>query len=65
MGDHGGDQFAGQGGGRLVALALRKMALQDGLRGALAEVGLEDRGEGQSASRPPAALAVSLQRRRR
>lgn len=65
MGDHGGDQFAGQRGGRLVPLALREMALQDGLRGALTEVGFEDGGEGQAASRPTATLAVSLQRRRR
>ena len=65
MGDDGFDQLAGEGGGGLIALGLGQMALEDRLGGALAEVGLEDRGQRQSTSRPPSALAISLRHHRR
>ena len=65
MGDDGRDELAGQGGGRLVALGLGKVSLEDGLGRPLAEVGLEDRGQRQPASRPSSALAVSLRHHRR
>ena len=65
VGDHGLDQLAGQGGGRLVALGFGQVALEDGPRGALAEVGLEDRGQRESTSRPSSALAISLRPHRR
>jgi hypothetical protein len=63
--DDRGDELAGKRGGRRVALGLREMPLEDGLSGALPEVGLEDRGERQSTSRPSSALPVSLRRHRR
>ena len=65
MGDDRRDQLARQGGGRLVPFRLGEVALQDGLRGALAEVGLEDRGQRESTSRPSSALAISLRPHRR
>jgi len=43
--DDRGDEFAGQRGGRWIALGLSEMPLEDGLSRALPEVGLEDRGE--------------------
>jgi hypothetical protein len=58
--DHGLDQFAGEGGRGLVAFGLGEVALEDGLGCALAEVGLEDRGQRESTSRSSSALAVSL-----
>ena len=65
MGDDGFDQLAGEGGSGLIALGLGQMALEDRLGCALAEVGLEDRGQRQSTSRPPSALAISLRHHRR
>ena len=43
--DHRGDQLAGEGGRGLVALRLGQVSLEDGVRGALTEVGLEDGGQ--------------------
>jgi hypothetical protein len=60
-----GDELAGQRGGGWIAFGLREMPLEDGFGGALPEVGLEDRGERQSTSRPSSALPVSLRRHRR
>jgi hypothetical protein len=65
MGDDGFDQLAGEGGRGLIALGLGQVTLQDRLGGALAEVGLEDRGQRQSTSRPSSALAISLRHHRR
>jgi hypothetical protein len=65
MGDDCGDELPGQSGSGLVALGLGQVALQDGLRRAQAEVGLEDRRKREPASRPPSALLVSLRRHRR
>ena len=65
VGDDRFDQLAGEGGGGLIALGLGQMALEDGLGGALPEVRLEDRGQRQSTSRPPSALAISLRHHRR
>ncbi len=59
------DQLAGQDGGRRVPLGLDEMSLQDRLRGALAEVGLEHGGEGEATTGPTAALSISLRRHRR
>jgi hypothetical protein len=59
------DQLAGQVGGYRLALRVGQMALEDGLRGALAEVGFEDRGERQSPPGATPSLAVSLRRHRR
>ncbi len=63
--DDGGDQFAGQIGCHRITFRVGEMALQDGLGGSLAEVGLEDRGEREPAPHPTSALAVSLRRHRR
>ena len=65
VGDDRFDQLAGEGGGGLIALGLGQMTLEDRFGGALAEVGLEDRGQRQSTSRPPSALAISLRHHRR
>jgi hypothetical protein len=65
MFDHRGDQFAGQGRGGGIALGVGQVSLEDGFRGALAEVGFEDRGERQSTSSATSALPVSLRRHRR
>ena len=65
MGDHGLDQLTGKRRGRLIALGFREMALEDRLGRALTEVRLEDRGQRQSTSRPPSALAVSVRHHRR
>jgi hypothetical protein len=79
MFDHRGDQFAGQRRGRWIAFGLGQMPFEDRLRGALAEVGFEDRGERESTSRrttsaaaarratsaSASALPVSLRRHRR
>jgi len=64
MCDHRDDEFAGQRDGILVALLLRQVTLEDGVGGPLPEVRLEDRGEGQTATGPPAADAVSPRHRR-
>jgi hypothetical protein len=63
--DHDGDQFARQGCRRRIAFGLGEVAFQDGLRGPLTEVGLEDRGERESTPRPTSALPISLRRHRR
>jgi hypothetical protein len=63
--DDRADELAGQGRGRLVPFRLGQVALEDRLGGALPEVGLEDRGQRQSTSRPPSALAISLRHHRR
>jgi hypothetical protein len=65
VGDHGIDQLAGKGCGRLVAPRFGQVALEDGPRGALSEVGLEVRGQRESTSRPSSALAISLRHHRR
>ncbi|HET7167977.1 MAG TPA: hypothetical protein VFI69_02130 [Candidatus Limnocylindrales bacterium] len=63
--DHGCHKLAGQRGRRLVAFRVGQMPLEDRVRGALAEVGLEDRGQRESTSRPSSALAISLRPHRR
>ena len=63
--DHGRDQLAGQIGGHRIALGLGQMSLEDDLRGALSEVGLEDRGERESTPGASSPLPVSLRRHRR
>jgi hypothetical protein len=63
--DDRGDQFPGQRDGRRVAFGFGEMPLQDRFRRALSEVGLEDRGERESTSRPSSALPVSLRPHRR
>ena len=65
MADDRGDEFASERGRGLVALRFGEVPFQDRLRRPLAEVGLEHRGEGESASGPPSSLPVSLQRHRR
>jgi hypothetical protein len=63
--DHGRDQFARQGICRRIAFGLGQVAFQDCLRGPLAEVRFEDRGERESTSCPTSALPISLRRHRR
>ncbi len=65
MRDDPGDELASQRRGVRVAFLLGQVALEDGVRRALPEVRLEDRGEGKPASGPPAADAVSPRRHRR
>jgi hypothetical protein len=65
VGDHGVDQLAGEGGRGLIALGFGEVTLEDRLGRALAEVGLEDRGQRESTSRPSSALAISLRHHRR
>jgi len=50
VGDHRGDELAGQFRGLRVAFELGQMALQNGRRGALAEIGLEDGSERKAAA---------------
>ena len=64
MGHLGRDQVAGQRGSRRVPLLFRQMTFKDGVRGPLSEVRLEDGREGQPATGPPAADAVSPRRHR-
>ena len=64
MVDDGSHQLAGQLGGVRVALLLGQVALEDGVGRALTEVRLEDRREGEPATGPPAANAVSPRHRR-
>jgi hypothetical protein len=63
--DHGGDQFPGQRRGGRIALDLSQMPFEDGLRGPLSEVGLEDRGKRESTSGASSSLPISLRRHRR
>jgi hypothetical protein len=62
--DDRGNQFAGERGGIRVAFLLGKVSLEDRVGGALAEIRLEDRREGEPATGPPAADAVSPRHRR-
>ncbi len=64
VGHLGGDELASERRCVGVALGLRQVALEDGVRRALSEVGLEHGREGQPASGPPAADAVSPRRHR-
>jgi hypothetical protein len=58
------DQLAGERRRVLVAFRLGQMPLEDGVGRALAEIRLEDRREGEPATGPPAADAVSPRHRR-
>jgi hypothetical protein len=60
----GRHQFSRQRGGILVALFIGEVALEDGIGGALPEIRLEDRREGESPAGPPAAYPVSPRRHR-
>ena len=62
--DDGRHELARQRGGIPVPLLLGEVTLEDGIRGALAEVRLEDRREREPPARPPAADAVSPRHRR-
>ena len=62
--DDRGHQLARERRGILVAVLLGEVPLEDGVGGALAEIRLEDRREGEPAARPPAADAVSPRHRR-
>ena len=64
MGHLRGDQVAGQCGRHRIPLLLGQMAFEDGVRGPLSEVRFEDGREGQPATGPPAADAVSPRRHR-
>ena len=64
MQDLGCDQLAGEGRRIRIAFLLGQMALEDGIGRTLPEVRFEDRGEGQPATGPPAANAVSPRRHR-
>jgi hypothetical protein len=63
MRDDRGDELAGERGRVRVAFLLGQVALEDGIRGALPEIRLEDRREGEPATGPPAADAVSPRHR--
>ena len=65
MRDDGRDEVAGHVRGHLVPLRFGQMPFQDGARRALAEVGLEDRGQGETTPGPTTPEAVSLRRHRR
>ena len=60
----GGDQLAGQLGRIGVAFRLGQMAFQHGIRGALPEIRFEHGRQGEPATGPPAADAVSPRRHR-
>ena len=62
--DDRGHQLAGECRGVLVTFLLGEVPLEDRVGGALPEVGLEDRREGEPATGPPAADAVSPRHRR-
>ena len=64
MGDHGGDEFARKRCRILVAFLFGKVSLEDGIRGALSEIRLEDRSQGQPATGPSAADSISPRRHR-
>jgi len=64
MGHDRRDEFAGERRRILVSFLLGKVALEDGIRGALPEVRLEDRRKGQPATRAPATDPVSPRRHR-
>ena len=60
----GCDEFTGQGSRIRVAFLLGQVALEDRVGGALPEVRFEHGREGQPATGPPAANAVSPRRHR-
>ena len=62
--DDRGDQFAGERRRVLVAFLLGQVPLEDCVGRALPEIRLEDRREGEPATGPPAADAVSPRHRR-
>ena len=62
--DDRGHQLARERRRILVALLLGQVPLEDGVGRALAEIRLEDRREGEPATGPPAADAVSPRHRR-
>ncbi|HEY8988002.1 MAG TPA: hypothetical protein VIM39_03200, partial [Candidatus Limnocylindrales bacterium] len=64
MGHLGGHELTGQCRGVLVAFLLGQVALEDGIRGALPEIRLEDRREREAATGPPATYPVSPRRHR-
>ncbi len=64
MVDDGRDQLAGQPRGGFVAFLIGQVSLQDGIRRSLPEIRLEDCREGEPATGPPAADAVSPRHRR-
>ena len=64
MRDLGRDELASERRGVLVALLLRQVALEDGVRRPLPEVRLEHRRECQPATGSPAADPVSPRRHR-
>ena len=64
MGHLGRDEVAGQGRGHRIPFLFGQMAFEDGIRGPLSEVRFEDGREGQPATGPPAADAVSPRRHR-
>ncbi|MEA2619495.1 MAG: hypothetical protein QOC97_268 [Chloroflexota bacterium] len=64
VGHLGRHELTGQGGGVLVAFLLGQVALEDGIRGALPEIRLEDRRESEPATGPPASDAISPRRHR-
>ena len=64
MGDHRGDELAGEGGRVRVAFLLGEVAFEDGIGGPLAEVRLEHRREGEPTTGPPTADPVSPRRHR-
>ena len=64
MSDHAGHEFAGKRRGILVAFLLCEVTLEDRIRGALPEIRLEDRRQGQATTGPPAADPVTPRRHR-
>jgi hypothetical protein len=62
--DDRGHQLTGERRRVLVTFLLGQVPLEDGVGGALAEIRLEDRREGEPATGSPAADAVSPRHRR-
>ena len=58
MRDDRPDELAGEGRGGFVAFVLGEVALENGVSGALAEVGFEDAREGEAAAGPVGADPV-------
>ncbi|MDH5244234.1 MAG: hypothetical protein OEX05_09895 [Chloroflexota bacterium] len=65
MGDDDPDEFTCQGCGRRIPFGLHQVSFKDRVGGALAEVGFEDGGQGESTTRASTPLTVSLRRHRR
>ncbi len=59
MADHRSDQFAGQFGRGGIPFRLGEMAVEDRFRGALPEVGFEDRGKRQPTSRRTTSVSAA------